>query len=78
MLENNANKRDGDGIVKMEVTTDGSWHERGHKSNFGIGAVIEMESGLLLDYEVCSKLCRKCIAKEKALISKKKILILNT
>lgn len=65
VVENNADKMDENGVVDVGVTTDGSWHKRGHQSNFGIGTVIELDSGLLLDYEVYSKLCNKCIAKEK-------------
>lgn len=43
--------------VKCDVSIDGSWHRRGHKSNYGVGAVADVNMGLILDHEVCSKLC---------------------
>ena len=30
-----------DGILDVEVSFDGSWQKRGHKSHIGVGAVIE-------------------------------------
>lgn len=60
-----------DGNVDVDVTFDGSWHKRGHKSNFGIGAVIDVDCGLVLDYEVSSKLCSQCDRKKQDLLSKK-------
>ncbi len=39
-------------MVNTEVTTDGSLHKRGQKSNFWIGAVSEMDNGI--DYGALS------------------------
>ncbi|XP_076036581.1 uncharacterized protein LOC143022318 [Oratosquilla oratoria] len=54
-----------EGKFQISTTFDGTWHKRGHKSNFGIGAVIDVETRLILDYEVRSKICFKCNAKAK-------------
>lgn len=60
-----------DGKVNVSATYDGSWHKRGHKSNFGVGAVIDVDCGLVLDYHMCSKICSKCTAKVWDLKNKK-------
>ena len=55
-------------VVETDVTFDGSWHRRGHKSNYGIGAVIEADTGLILDYQALSKFCLKCTQNENKLL----------
>lgn len=40
---------------------DGSWHKRGHNSLYGIGCVIDVLTGLVVDYEVMSKYCHLCV-----------------
>ena len=72
--EHYANKEDVeivDDKLQANVTFDGSWHKRGFKSNFGAGAAVDVETGLILDYFVCSKICYKCISKKNALVNKK-------
>ena len=49
-----------DDVVDIAVSFDGSWHKRGHTSNYGIGCVIDVLTGYVIDYEVMSKLCRVC------------------
>lgn len=56
-----------DGLAPIEVMFDGSWHKQGNKSNFGVGAVIDVDLGLIWDYYVCSKLCNLCFVKSNAL-----------
>ena len=46
-----------DDIIDIAVTFDGSWQKRGHSSHYGLGAVIELETGLVLDYEAYSSYC---------------------
>ena len=46
-----------DDIIDIGVTFDGSWQKRGHSSHYGLGAVIELETGLVLDYEAYSLYC---------------------
>ena len=51
---------DGHTLQDVGVSFDGSWLTRGHQSQYGIGAVIELQTGLILDYEVLSKHCLSC------------------
>lgn len=55
----------------MRVSYDGSWQKRGHTSLIAVGAVVEAETGLVLDYETISKYCEKCTKKENAKKAKK-------
>lgn len=74
MFEHYSSKKDGlsdDGMANVEVSFDGSWHKRGYKSNFGVGAVIDVDLGLVLDYHICSKLCSLCTNKNTLLRNKK-------
>lgn len=43
---------DENGILDVDVSFDGSWLTRGHKSHIGIGTVIECNTGLVLDSEI--------------------------
>lgn len=58
--ENNYDIND-ESIIDVSVSYDGTWHKRGHTSNYGIGVVIELQTGLVIDYAVLSKFCRKCV-----------------
>lgn len=49
-----------DRILNVDVTFDGSWLTRGHKSHIGVVADIECETGFLLDFEVLSNFCLAC------------------
>lgn len=53
-----------DELCNVTVSFDGSWHKRGHTSLYGIAAVIEVNTGLILDYTVLSKYCHMCSIKE--------------
>ncbi len=44
---------------------------RGFKSKFGAGAAADVESRLILDYQVSYKICYSCVSKERALMNKK-------
>ena len=50
-------------IEKITVSFDGTWLTRGFSSLYCAGAVIEWESGLVLDYEVLSLYCQVSIRK---------------
>uniref|UniRef100_A0A1B6JRX1 Mutator-like transposase domain-containing protein n=4 Tax=Proconiini TaxID=565685 RepID=A0A1B6JRX1_9HEMI len=50
-----------DTVVDIGVSFDGSWHKRGHTSNYGVGVVIELQTGLVIDYCVLSKYCQVCV-----------------
>ncbi|GFR72993.1 hypothetical protein ElyMa_005719700 [Elysia marginata] len=49
----------------------GSWLTRGHKSLIGIGCVIDMVTGLVMDGHVCSLHCHIC-AKAGAFIQRER------
>ncbi|CAN8026270.1 unnamed protein product [Ixodes persulcatus] len=49
-----------DDLLDICVSYDGTWQKRGHTSNFGFGAVIEVNTGLVLDFSVHSKYCHGC------------------
>lgn len=49
-----------DSIIPIVVSYDGTWHKRGHSSHYGVGVVIELNTGLVLDTEVLSNICHAC------------------
>ena len=52
-----------DAQLDVTVSFDGSWHKRGHTSLYGFGAVVEVLTGLILDYTITSKYCYTCSLK---------------
>ncbi|GFX59663.1 uncharacterized protein TNCV_3754281 [Trichonephila clavipes] len=53
-------------ITDLSVSFDGTWLTRGHTSLIGVGFVIDMLTGYVVDFEVMSKVCRHCsVAKNK-------------
>ena len=57
---------DSEGILDVSVSYDGSWQRRGHSSHNGMAAVIDLMTGLPIDFEVLSNFCLKCkIASEE-------------
>ena len=48
------------GILDIAVSYDGTWQKRGHTSHNGAAAVIDLLTGLPIDYEVLSNYCSKC------------------
>ncbi|GFW01588.1 uncharacterized protein TNCV_4085031 [Trichonephila clavipes] len=49
-------------IIDVSVSSyDGTWQKRGHTSNLGLGIIIDILSGLVLDFEVLSKYCHNCV-----------------
>nr|XP_054756746.1 uncharacterized protein LOC129262745 [Lytechinus pictus] len=59
VLERNPDA-DRDGVLDVAVSYDGTWHKRGFTSNHGVGVVISMDTGEVLDREVVSKVCPEC------------------
>ena len=51
---------DAEGLLDIAVSYDGAWQRRGHSSHNGVGSVIDLLTGLPLDYEVLSNFCLKC------------------
>lgn len=46
--------------LDLSVSFDGTWHKRGFTSNYGVGIVIELYTGLVVDFCVMSKYCHTC------------------
>lgn len=44
----------------ITVSYDGTWQKRGHSSHNGVGVAIEVDSGLVLDFQVVSNYCKVC------------------
>ena len=53
--------------LSITVSFDGSWHKRGHTSMYGVAAVIDVLTGLVVDYVVLSKYCHACGMKKTEL-----------
>jgi hypothetical protein len=54
-------------IIDIIVSIDGTWKRRGHVSNYGIVFVIDVQSGLCIDFEVMSLYCEACTRKRSRL-----------
>ena len=51
---------DESGTMDLMVSFDGSWMTRGHSSLYGIGCVVEMVTGLVIDFTILSLYCQSC------------------
>ena len=49
------------GAFRCDVSFDATWHRRGHYSNQGFGAAIDVVSNKVLDYMLYQRVCRKCL-----------------
>ncbi|GFO17367.1 hypothetical protein PoB_004387200 [Plakobranchus ocellatus] len=49
-----------DTVPDICVSYDGTWMKRGHMSRIGIGCVIDVMTGLVLDAELLSTYCHMC------------------
>ena len=49
-----------DDTIPIVVTYDGTWHKRGHSSHYGVGVVIELHTGFVLDTCTLSNFCLGC------------------
>ena len=47
-------------VIDLTVSFDGSWMKRGHQSLYGIGGVIDVVTGLVIDTVVLSLYCQRC------------------
>lgn len=54
-------------IYNITVSYDGTWQKRGHTSLYGIGFVIDILTGLVVDYEILSKYCPECTTAKRDL-----------
>ncbi|KAL8563508.1 hypothetical protein ACOMHN_066175 [Nucella lapillus] len=51
---------DEDGVLDISISIDGSWQKRGHQSHNGVVTVIDMMTGLVLDFVALSNFCQVC------------------
>ncbi|GFX89867.1 uncharacterized protein TNCV_1535141 [Trichonephila clavipes] len=47
-------------ITDIDVTFDGTWLTRGHSSQIGVGCMIDLLTGFVMDFEIMSKHCIEC------------------
>ncbi|GFX43981.1 uncharacterized protein TNCV_4112601 [Trichonephila clavipes] len=47
-------------ITDIYVTCDGTWLTRGYSSQIGVGCVIDLLTGFVMDFEIMSKRCIEC------------------
>ncbi|KAM7310091.1 uncharacterized protein ISCGN_007049 [Ixodes scapularis] len=47
-------------VGNIDVIFDGSWMTRGRSSHIGVGCIVELYSGLVLDHVVYSNFCLGC------------------
>lgn len=59
--EQKGKERDNDGKLNSDVSFDGTWMTRGHKSHVGAAFVMDLYSGMVLDFEVLSNFCKSCV-----------------
>lgn len=48
------------GVIDISVSIDGSWQKRGHTSHNGIVTVIDIMTGLIIDFVALSNYCQSC------------------
>ncbi|GFX55969.1 uncharacterized protein TNCV_2164461 [Trichonephila clavipes] len=48
------------GVTNIAVSFDGTWLTRRHTSQIGVGCVIDMLTGYVVDFKVISKYCKEC------------------
>lgn len=60
MSDDEENDCEDEACVDVGVSCDGSWHRRGYSSLVGTTAVISLETGQVLDYEILNKICYEC------------------
>ncbi|GFV90724.1 uncharacterized protein TNCV_2224401 [Trichonephila clavipes] len=46
--------------IRKDVTVDATWLTRGHSSQIGVGCVIDLLIGFVMDFEIVSKRCIEC------------------
>lgn len=62
---------DNSGLLNVDVSFDATWMTRGHRSKIGAAFVIEINTGIILDFEVLSTYCHSCTIVAAQLKNKK-------
>lgn len=63
--EENGTNADDTGKLNVEVSYDGTWMTRCHKSHNGINLVMEVNTGFITDLEILSNFCMSCAHMKK-------------
>jgi hypothetical protein len=58
---------DAENISDIDVSYDASWQKRGYSSHHGLGLIIDLLTGLCLDFSVKSNFCLECLLKAEKL-----------
>ena len=53
-----------DGILEIDISYDGTWMTRGHRSHVCVGFAMNVTHGFVLDFEVISNFCQECVKKK--------------
>jgi hypothetical protein len=54
-------------VAEIAVSYDGMWSKRGYTANIGVGFVISVKTGEVLDFQFELKLCSECTSAKKDL-----------
>lgn len=63
--EKQGTEKDVDGVLNIEVGFDGTWMTRGHKSHIGAAFIVDIPTGLAVDFEVMNNYCRLRLVNKK-------------
>lgn len=56
------------GVLDITISHDGTWQKHWNtKSMYGIGLVIDILTGLVIDYEILSKYYPECVSSKRHL-----------
>ncbi|KAL7648338.1 UNVERIFIED_CONTAM: hypothetical protein RMT77_000244 [Armadillidium vulgare] len=50
-----------EGLMNVQVSFDETWLRKEYGSMIGLGFIVEVETGIILDYHILSKYCNTCI-----------------
>lgn len=51
-------------VKDITVSFDGTWQKRGFTAKHGVGTCIDVQTGLVIDYQVMTKHCQACALKK--------------
>ncbi|KAJ8051080.1 hypothetical protein HOLleu_04515 [Holothuria leucospilota] len=51
-------------VVDFPVSFDGTWSKRGFTANYGVGFVMSLDTGEVLDYSLKTKYCHQCASQK--------------
>ena len=54
-------------VAEIVVSYDGMWSKRGYTANIGVGFVMSVKTGEVLDFDFELKLCSECSSARKDL-----------